>query len=45
MTFKEKTLLEALNRYGNFKSVSQEFSKIQLEVIYKAMKVYAEKTI
>jgi hypothetical protein len=34
---KEKILLEALNTFGNFTSVEQEFNSNQLEVIYEAM--------
>ena len=34
---KEKILLDALNTFGNFTSVEQEFSNNQLEVIYEAM--------
>lgn len=36
---KEKILLEALNTFGNFTTVSQEFNDNQLEVIYEAMKL------
>lgn len=34
---KEKILLDALNTFGNFTSVEQEFNYNQLEVIYEAM--------
>lgn len=34
---KEKILLDALNTFGNFTSVEQEFNDNQLEVIYEAM--------
>lgn len=34
---KEKILLDALNTFGNFTSVEQEFNNNQLEVIYEAM--------
>jgi hypothetical protein len=34
---KEKILLDALNTFGNFTSVGQEFNANQLEVIYEAM--------
>jgi GTP-sensing pleiotropic transcriptional regulator CodY len=34
---KEKILLEALNTFGNFTSVEQEFNANQLEAIYEAM--------
>ena len=34
---KEKILLDALNMFGNFTSVEQEFNYNQLEVIYEAM--------
>ncbi len=34
---KENILLEALNTFGNFTSVEQEFNANQLEVIYEAM--------
>lgn len=34
---KEKILLDALNTFGNFTSVEQEFNYDQLEVIYEAM--------
>ncbi len=34
---KEKILLDALNTFGNFTSVEQEFNANQLEVIYEAM--------
>ena len=33
----EKILLDALNTFGNFTSVEQEFNYNQLEVIYEAM--------
>ena len=33
----EKILLDALNTFGNFTSVEQEFNSNQLEVIYEAM--------
>ena len=36
---KENILLEALNTYGNFTTVSQEFSDNQLQVIYEAMEL------
>ena len=34
---KEQMLLDALNRFGNFTSVTQEFSEEQLGVIYELM--------
>ena len=34
---KEKILLDALNTFGSFTSVDQEFNYNQLEVIYEAM--------
>jgi len=34
---KEEMLLEALNRYGNFTTVTQEFNENQLGVIYELM--------
>ena len=34
---KEKILLEALNTFGNFTSVEQEFNANQLEAIYEAI--------
>lgn len=34
---KEKILLDALNTFGNFTSVEQEFNDNQLEVIYEAI--------
>lgn len=34
---KEKILLDALNTFGNFTSVEEEFNSNQLEVIYEAM--------
>lgn len=34
---KEKILLDALNAFGNFTSVEQEFNSNQLEAIYEAM--------
>jgi hypothetical protein len=34
---KEEMLLDALNRFGNFTSVTQEFSEEQLGVIYELM--------
>lgn len=36
---KEEILLEALNTYGKFTSVEQEFNENQLEVIYEAMEI------
>lgn len=34
---KEEMLLEALNRFGNFTTVTQEFSDEQIAVIYELM--------
>ncbi|MFH2029675.1 MAG: hypothetical protein ABIJ40_03495 [Bacteroidota bacterium] len=34
---KEQMLLDALNKFGNFTTVTQEFSEEQLEVIYELM--------
>ena len=36
---KEEILLEALNIFGNFTTVKQEFNDNQLEVIYEAMEL------
>ena len=41
---KEEMLLEALNRYGNFTTVTQEFNENQLEVIYELMDMVEEHT-
>ena len=38
---KEKILLDALNTFGNFTNVEQEFNQNQLEVIYEAMNYVA----
>lgn len=37
VNYKEKILLDALNTFGNFTSVEEEFNINQLEVIYEAM--------
>lgn len=42
MCDKEKIVLKILNDFGNFKNANQEFSEIQLKVIYKAMNFYLE---
>ena len=39
MKGQEEILLESLNKFGNFKTVKQEFTKRQLEVIYEAMRL------
>ncbi len=35
----EEILLEALNTFGNFTTVTQEFNEDQLDVIFKAMEL------
>ena len=40
---KEQMLLDALNRFGNFTSVTQEFSEEQLGVIYELMNMVEQR--